>query len=253
MRFFIHLTYNGSSYVGWQKQPNGISVQQMVEDALHKLTACELDVTGCGRTDAGVHARSYYAHIDTEPHIVPEDLNAFCHRLNAVLPSDIRVFDIVPVEADAHARYSAISRTYEYHLLLERNPFKSLYASVTPYSLNLEYMQMASIYLLGTHDFTSFARLHGSSSTNICSLTQAKWEQEGELLIFTITANRFLRNMVRAIVGTLIDIGRGKYAPEHMEQVLLGLNRSKAGASAPAKGLSLTHVEYPKSIFLSLD
>lgn len=249
MRYFLHLAYNGARFVGWQRQLNGFSVQQLIEESLETLQIAK-EVVGCGRTDTGVHAKSYFAHVDCLNEFNLPSRRDLVYRLNAILPSDIRIFDLYPVPQDAHARFSALERTYEYKILRARNPFQASDTVVMPFSLDVVSMQKASQFLIGKADFTSFAKLHGSASNNICTIHMADWHEDGELLIFRITANRFLRNMVRAIVGTMIEIGRAKYPPEFIEQIIKSNNRSLAGASVPANGLSLVDVRYPDSFAL---
>lgn len=249
MRYFMHLAYNGARFVGWQRQLNGLSVQQLIEESLETLQIAK-EVVGCGRTDTGVHARSFYAHFDWPSSVSQVDLVKVVYRLNAILPDDIRVFSLHAMPDDAHARFSAICRTYEYKILSVRDPFYATDTVVMPYMLDVMKMQEAALSLVGKADFTSFAKLHGATATNICTVHLAEWEQKGELLVFRISANRFLRNMVRAIVGTLIEIGRGKYPPEHIVQIMHGKQRALAGASVPACGLSLTAVEYPSNFNL---
>lgn len=236
------MAYHGGNYHGWQVQENAHTVQAEMEEKLSVMLGKQVSVTGCGRTDTGVHAREFYAHFDlVKPLKDPGDL-AF--RMNAFLPGDIAVFDIFPVTHDMHARFSAINRTYRYYISREKDPFyRELQFEYTS-TLDLEAMQEASRLLLGEKDFTSFSKLHTQTATNICTIKEAFWTAEGHRLIFAISADRFLRNMVRAIVGTLMEIGKGKIKPEDMKKIIAAKDRSQAGFSVPAKGLFLEKVEY---------
>ncbi|MGC8802298.1 MAG: tRNA pseudouridine(38-40) synthase TruA [Bacteroidales bacterium] len=247
-RYFLYMCYKGTKYCGWQKQPNAPTVQAAVEEALGKLLHSPTELTGTGRTDTGVHARYYVAHFDTQ-HPIAESKD-FIRRLNAILPYDIAVFDLRRVTPEAHARFSAISRTYQYHLVQRKNPFSADFAWHIHYTLEIERMNEAATYLTTVKDFTAFAKLHSNNTTNFCQVFQAEWEQHNEECIFTITANRFLRNMVRAIVGNLVDVGRGKLSINEFKNRVSLADRSMASVSAPAKGLFFTHVEYPDTIFL---
>lgn len=233
-------------YHGWQKQPNAITVQEVLEGVLSKLLRSSVDIVGAGRTDAGVHAKEMYGHFDNEPITDIEDL---IYRANAFLPDDIAIQDIILVEENAHARFDAIERSYEYWVCQEKNPFfkdNSYYVKVP---LDLEMMNQAAQILIGEQDFECFSKSKTDVKTYICNIRYAAWHREGEKLIFKITADRFLRNMVRAIVGTLLDVGTKKYQPNHVKAILKSKDRSQAGVSVPAKGLYLTSVSYPNTIF----
>lgn len=247
MRYFLFISYDGTRYHGWQIQPNAISVQATVEEALRKiLRRPELSVVGAGRTDTGVHADFFALHFDSNEPIDPKIL----FRLNGVLPDDISANELRPVRPDAHARFSAISRTYEYRLSLRKNPFLRHTHYTPPYPLNFEKMNEAAATLLNYSDFTSFSRLHTQVKTNNCNVTEAIWFQRSpNEWIFRIKADRFLRNMVRAIVGTLFDVGRGKITVNDFQKIIEQKDRQKASTSAYAHGLSLIHIEYPNAIY----
>jgi len=249
-RFFIYLSYKGTAYHGWQIQPNGLSVQEVVTKALCVILRAELEVVGAGRTDTGVHAKLMVAHFDFNGDLPSEfDLTA---KLNSYLPSDIAIQKIVEVKPDAHARFDAISRRYEYHIVTEKNVFKNELAARESFRLNFEVMNAAAKTLTDFHDFTSFSKLHTDVKTNNCVISYAEWTQHGDGWIFTIEANRFLRNMVRAIVGTLFEVGRNKMTVDEFRAVIEAKNRCKAGTSVPAHGLYLVDIKYPDEIFVNL-
>jgi len=246
-RYFIYLAYNGTNYCGWQNQPNGISVQQKIEEALQTLLRKPLPITGAGRTDAGVHARLMVAHFDWEDEVV--DLPFLTERLNCLLPFDISIQKIAPVLPDAHARFDALSRTYKYYIREAKDPFAyPFYYRITS-PLDFEKMNEAAAVLLEYTDFTSFSKLHTDVKTNNCKIMQASWKRDEADWTFTIQANRFLRNMVRAIVGTLLEVGREKLSLDGFQQVVESKNRGKAGTSVPGNALFLTDIEYPTSVF----
>jgi tRNA pseudouridine38-40 synthase len=247
-RYFIKFAFDGTRYHGWQIQSNSLTVQQVMNDDLSLLTGEDINVSGCGRTDTGVHAREFYAHFDSE--ISNLDEPAFAFKMNSKLPRDIAVDFIRKVQPEAHARFSAVSRTYEYHINRQKDPFNENLSHYLYGELNLELMQKASDLLLVTDDFTSFSKVDTDVKTNICDVRYAIWEKVSGKLVFTITADRFLRNMVRAVVGTLIEIGFGKLTIEEFKSIIDARDRSAAGTSAPAKGLFLTKVEYPEEIYL---
>jgi tRNA pseudouridine38-40 synthase len=245
MRYFIELSYCGANYAGWQIQPNAPSVQQMLNEALSTLLRTEAYVVGAGRTDAGVHAKQMFAHVDLEHGL---DADALVFRLNRFLPADIAVQQIFPVADDAHARFSATSRSYQYWVSQRKNPFLSDFAwEVTP-KLDIDAMNRAAQLLPGEKDFSAFARSGTQSKTNLCTVTQAVWEVQEERLIFHISANRFLRNMVRAIVGTLVAVGQNKCSLHRFDDIVKSKDRTQAGESAPAHGLYLTQVAYPPKL-----
>lgn len=247
-RFFIALSYNGKNYVGWQIQPNGMSVQQALQEALSTILRQEVAIVGAGRTDAGVHAREMVAHFDWDGEAFsPVDL---VHKLNNFLPKDISIYTIRSVRADAHARFSAISRTYKYYVTTVKDPFLYEFTYRLFFQPDIERMNALCEVLKEYTDFTSFSRLHTDVKTNNCRIEYARWERKGELYEFTIRADRFLRNMVRAVVGTLIDAGRGHLDESGFRRIIEAENRNMAGDSAPGHALFLEKVLYPDEIWL---
>lgn len=290
MRYFIYLQYDGTAYHGWQTQPNAVSVQETIEQKLSMLLNREVFIIGAGRTDAGVHARLMVAHFEIsdidgagpqEPETTGREENKadsklkesknpaaaipkkesssnlltdtalLTRRLNQVLPNDIAIQNIIPVRADAHARFSPISRTYRYYIITDKSPFNRQYAYHVYWKLDIETMNKAARCLFNFTDFTSFSKLHTDVKTNNCRIMEAYWEETAPgRLVFTIRADRFLRNMVRAIVGTLILVGRGKLSVEQFCRTIEQKNRCSAGDSAPARALFLEDIEYPEEIFI---
>jgi tRNA pseudouridine38-40 synthase len=248
-RYFIYLSFKGTYYHGWQIQPNAVSVQQILEETLSLVLGEKISTTGAGRTDAGVHALVFCAHFDCSvPDLDSEKSLIF--RLNRFLPCDISIFSIKKVIPEANARFSAVSRTYRYFISRRKDPF-SIDSSWFLYgNLDTEAMEKEAGLLTKYSDFTSFSRLHSDNKTNICKIYHASWQNIDDKLIFTIKADRFLRNMVRAIVGTMAELGAGKISPEEFEEIILLKDRSKAGMSAPAQGLFLAGIEYPEDLFL---
>ncbi|MBO4499959.1 MAG: tRNA pseudouridine(38-40) synthase TruA [Bacteroidaceae bacterium] len=247
MRYFIYLSYDGSGYCGWQIQPGSPSVQQTIENAFSLFMRQNIRVTGAGRTDTGVHARTMVAHFDLDN---PADTLWMTSKLNCILPDDIAIQRIVPVAPSAHARFDATSRTYRYYVSLVKTPFAAKYSWQLSVKPDFELMNQAAKLLLDTSDFTSFSKLHTDTKTNNCRVIEADWEERGQgLWVFTITADRFLRNMVRAIVGTLLDVGRHKLTIADFTEIVNGLDRCLAGDSAPAHGLFLEGITYPEIIF----
>lgn len=246
-RYFIYLSYNGANYCGWQIQPNGVSVQAMIQEKLSILLRTPISIVGAGRTDAGVHARMMTAHFDTECEF---EAAALSERLNRILPLDIAIECIKQVRDDAHARFDATSRLYRYYITFGKDPFLHPYFLKLHGDFNLDMMKKCSDVLFEYEDFTSFSKLHTDVKTNNCKIMLAQWEKDGQNLIFTIKANRFLRNMVRSIVGTLIDAGKGKINDNGMRQIIEAKNRSSAGSSAPAHALFLEEIEYNSDIFI---
>jgi len=241
LRYCIEFSYNGKNYFGYQIQPKEISVQEDLEKALSTILREEIKITGAGRTDTGVHAKKMFAHFDTQQILSDQ----FSHQLNSFLSPDISVKRIFSVRDDFHARFDAIFRTYEYYISLEKNPFTQEYAwQHWRRRLEINTMNEACEILFEYEDFTSFAKLHTDNKTNICKVYKADWEQNGTELKFTISANRFLRNMVRAIVGTMVEVGAGKIQPEDLRTILENKNRNFAGTSAPAHGLFLVDIGY---------
>lgn len=241
-RYFIHLSYNGKNYCGWQVQPNGNTVQAEVEKAIETVLRTKTAVTGAGRTDAGVHAALMVAHFDTEAPIA--DTSAFSERLNRLLPKDIAIFKAEEVKPDAHARFDATSRTYKYYITHQKDVFRQGIAYKIHGKIDYDLMNGAAKTLFEYTDFTSFSKLHTDVMTNNCTIMQAEWTHENGLWVFTITADRFLRNMVRAIVGTLLEVGRGKLSVEQFRQVIEAKDRCKAGFSVPAHALFLVDIKY---------
>lgn len=246
MRYFIYLSYDGARYHGWQIQPNGISVQEVLNKALSTLLREPIEVTGAGRTDAGVNASLMVAHFDCQQ---ATDNGQLTYRLNKLLPPDIVIHKIQQVKDDAHARFSATSRTYHYYIITEKSPFEP-YAYRFPQPLDFDRMNEAAQTLFDYIDFTSFSKLHTDVKTNNCHIITARWEQLSPIKWqFTITADRFLRNMVRAIVGTLLDVGRGVLTIEQFREIIEKKDRCSAGTSVPGNALFLTDVTYPEEIF----
>lgn len=247
-RFFLRFSYDGTAYNGWQIQENtATTVQQELNEKLSMLIGEEIATTGCGRTDTGVHARDFYAHFDITKEM-PFEENRLVHKLNAVLPHDIAVHSLFSVNSNANARFDATSRTYEYHITRKKNAFLADAAYLMHSSPDIQKMNEAARILLSISDFSSFSKSNTQTLTNICNVKEAFWKEEGDLLIFTITADRFLRNMVRAIVGTLLKIGEGEMDLNEFKNVIEGKDRSKAGFSVPACGLYLTKVIYPEEV-----
>lgn len=247
-RYFIYLGYNGRNYNGWQTQPNGVTVQQTLEEALATFLRKPVPIVGAGRTDAGVHARMMVAHFDWEEEI--EDLAFLADKLNRILPKDIAIYRIVPVRADAHARFDATSRTYKYYLTDQKNPFNQDWTYRTYVALDFDAMNAACDILFDYIDFTSFSKLHTDAKTNNCRILQAGWAREGDVWVFTIRADRFLRNMVRAIVGTLLEVGRKRMTLDGFRRVIEAKDRCQAGTSVPGHALFLVDVSYPEELFI---
>lgn len=246
MRYFIELSYNGKAYHGWQNQPNAISVQQVLEHALTTLLRVQIKIMGAGRTDAGVHASQMYAHFDME---IPFDIEVLIFKINWFLPSDIAIHRIFRVRDKAHARFHAVSRTYKYRISNTKNVFTTDFAYKIHLPLNLEKMNEACSILLEYKDFQCFSKSNTDVKTYHCHIKEAHWVLNDTELTFTIKADRFLRNMVRAIVGTMVNIGLGKLEVEHLHTIIKSKNRSEAGFSVPAHGLYLVDIQYPDTIF----
>lgn len=247
-KYFIYISYRGTSYHGWQIQTNSVTVQKILDDALSAILSEKISTTGAGRTDAGVHAMFFCAHFESmSPDLSTSKKLVF--RLNRYLPKDISVSSLKKVLPGSNARYSAISRTYKYFVSRKKDPFNDDSSWFLHGNLDIDLMNEACGLLLKHSDFTSFSKLHSDVKTNICKIYNASWEEDNSLLVFTIMADRFLRNMVRAIVGTMIDIGSGKMNLIEFEKIIQAKDRCKAGRSAPAKGLFLVNIEYPQEIF----
>jgi tRNA pseudouridine38-40 synthase len=240
-RYLLHLAFDGTEYCGWQIQPEVSSVQETIERALKIFVPDAGGIMGCGRTDTGVHASSFYAHFEAGN----IDVDQVLYKLNAVLPKSIAIYSIKPVTDDFHARFSATSRTYEYYLHFRKNHFRNFYSTFHPKQLDLSAMNAACKHLYGVHDFSSFSKSKTQTKTNLCDVSHASWRPIEDGAIFEISANRFLRNMVRAIVGTMVEIGEGKMKPEHLKDVIAAQDRSAAGKSVRPEGLFLKEIIYP--------
>ena len=241
MRYFIELSYNGKNYHGWQIQPDVISVQEKLNKAVSIIFQEKIEVVGAGRTDTGVHASQMFAHFDMEKTLKGD----IPHKLNSLLPMDIVVYKVFAVDDEKHARFGALSRSYEYKIWMGRNPFLLDFSwQIHSQDLNLDLMNDAAKLLLEYTDFQTFSKVKTDVYTYNCDVTEAVWKQNGKELVFYITANRFLRNMVRAIVGTLVDVGLEKISKEDFRKIIESKNRSNAGLSVPAKGLFLTNIKY---------
>lgn len=268
-RYFAELAFDGTAYHGWQKQHNAVSVQGIFEKALQTLLRQPVETIGCGRTDTGVHARQLFVHFDVEegvgfevrgaeknakleseePRIISHELSTINHQLkaslNAILPKNIAVKTVLPVAADAHARFDATLRSYEYHIHFDKNPFKQNYSWQLRDFPDLDLMNQAANIIKEYTDFSCFSKSNTQVKTNLCAIKEALWQQKDDGIIFYISADRFLRNMVRAIVGTLISVGKKEIEPETVRKIIESKNRSMAGMSVPACGLYLTEVKYP--------
>ncbi len=246
MRYFIQFSYFGKAYHGWQNQPNAITVQEVLENALTVLLRKKIALVGAGRTDAGVHAKEMYAHFDFE---IISDMLDLVYRLNAFLPNDIAVKNIFKMRRDAHARFDATQRSYEYWISDVKNPFLMQSAHYIKHPLDIVLMNNAADLLLGKQDFECFSKSKTEVNNHFCEIKKAGWSKKEDGIVFEITADRFLRNMVRAIVGTLLDVGVGKSDLDTVKAIIKSKDRTKAGVSVPAKGLYLTAVSYPNTIF----
>lgn len=245
-RYFLDIAYQGTKYHGWQIQKNAITIQEIIEDCLTKLLGEVTPIVGSGRTDAGVHALQQIAHFDALLTITPDELK---HRMNGFLPNDIAINTIDPVTEDGHARYTAYSRSYQYCIHQQKNPFLQDRSLFYWQSLDIAIMNKAANYLIGTQDFKCFSKANTDVKHYICQITEAQWKKHNHQLIFYISANRFLRGMVRAIVGTLLMIGKNEVPIEELDEIIASKNRSRAGKSASACGLYLSEVKYPTEIY----
>lgn len=248
-RYFIKLSFRGAPFHGWQIQPNALSVQEEVERALSTILRTPIAIVGAGRTDTGVNARTMYAHFDYEGDL--QEKGKILVSLNRLVGKDIAIHDIIPVADDAHARFDATQRTYKYFVAFEKTPFFYPLSWYCPHGLDLDMMNKAAKLLLTTDDFTSFAKLHSDAKTNICKVTEAEWKMEDNMAVFTISADRFLRNMVRAVVGTLVDVGRGKMTLDQFQKVIDRKDRCSAGQSMPGEALFLWDITYDLSLNLN--
>lgn len=249
-RYFVEITFDGTAYCGWQIQPNVASVQETLEKAFSTILRQKTDVTGAGRTDTGVHALSYTAHFDADFSRVSLSTADFAYKINSILPPDIAIKSVTPVHKDAHARFSAVWRSYEYRITLIKNPFLINRAWRISYIPDLEILQQASQILIEYNDFECFSKSNTQVNNYQCKIFKTFWKQENNMLIFHITANRFLRNMVRAIVGTLMDAGTGKIMLNDLRSIIESKNRSKAGFSVPGCGLYFAGASYPEEVFI---
>ncbi len=251
MRYFIYLSYKGTNYCGWQIQPNAPSVQETIELALETILREPCKITGAGRTDTGVHAQTMVIHLDLDKSL--EEMQSLIFKLNRLLPKDIALHRVCAMTDDAHARFSAVARTYHYHINLVKNAFSQDSSLYVYHDLDFDKMNEAAQLLLETSDFTSFSKLHSDAKTNICKVTEAYWYPNPNVdqgYIFRITADRFLRNMVRAVVGTLLLVGRGKLTKEGFRKIINQQDRCQAGSSAEGYALYLQEIEYPREIFV---
>lgn len=246
MRYFLELAYDGTRYHGWQIQPNARSVQQVLHETLSLLLRQSVSTTGSGRTDTGVHASQQFAHFDVAAAIDEADL---LRRLNRLLPKDVAVKNIFPVSEDAHARFDALARTYHYYITLQKDPFRQYHATYLQHQPDVEQMNRAAALLPSFQDYTAFSKVKGDTPHYLCDIYEAHWQQQGTQLLFTVRANRFLRGMVRLMVGTLLDVGKGKLSVEQFAQVIAGQDRRQTSGAAPAEGLFLAKVEYPENYF----
>lgn len=241
-RYFITFAYDGTAYHGWQIQPNGDSVQEELQKALSTILRETIEVVGAGRTDAGVHARRMTAHFETEANF---DCAQLAYKLNRLVPRDIAIYDVYPVDADMHARFSATLRTYHYYIHTRKNPFLRHYSCELHYQLDFDLMNQAAARLLAVDDFGAFCKAHADVKTTLCNVTEAVWVRDSDdAWHFRISANRFLRNMVRAVVGTLIEVGRHRMTLQQFDEVVASGSRSNAGESMPGNALFLEDVKY---------
>ena len=247
-RYFIEFSYDGTAFHGWQKQPNAISIQELIEDGLSNLLRCKTSVVAAGRTDAGVHARQMFAHFDAS--INKGFFKELVYLLNSYLPKSINIISIERVKTTAHARFDAVERTYKYYISTIKDPFNNSYHYFMKNPPDIDLMNEASKIIIGCKDFKSFSKSHSDVKTFICEIKNAFWYQKDNQLIFSITSNRFLRNMVRSIVGTLLEIGFKKTTFEDLKKIIKSRDRSRAGFSVPANGLFLTKIVYPSNIYI---
>jgi tRNA pseudouridine38-40 synthase len=247
MRYFFEVAYNGTRYHGWQAQKNATSVQEEITSRLSTKLRYPVDIVGSGRTDAGVHATQQYFHVDFKEEM---EIDTFMHDFNGYLPGDITIKSIRKVNPEAHARFDAVLRSYAYHFLTRKNPFLENQGYHYYTDLDVPMMEDASQFLIGDQDFEAFSKVKTDVANFLCSIKEVKWVQTPDSIVMHISANRFLRGMVRAIVGTLLEVGTGKKQPKHIREVINAKDRRKAGAAVPACGLFLTGVEYPSTIFI---
>ncbi len=244
-RYFIELSYDGSNYHGWQTQPNAVAVQDVLDKALSTVFRQPIETVGCGRTDTGVHAKDFFAHFDCDDESIVHGPWSMVRSINSVLPHDIAIKNIIPVDAEAHARFDATLRSYQYHIHFNKDPFKHGYSWLLRDVPDLTLMNEAARIIMEYTDFSCFSKSNTQTKTNNCKISRAEWVQEGDGIVFHISADRFLRNMVRAIVGTMIMVGKKDIEPEAVRAIIESKNRSNAGTSVPACGLYLTDIKYP--------
>jgi len=247
-RYFIELSFNGTNYHGWQIQKNALSVQSVINETLSTILSENIMTVGAGRTDTGVHARYFIAHFDTQKNDLDKNTKLI-YRLNRYLPDDIAIKKIIRVKNSSHARFDALNRTYQYFISKVKDPFNKEYSFYFNNSLDVKLMNRGAQILMKYKDFKSFSKLHSDVKTTICSIHRSKWKEEKNKIIFSITADRFLRNMVRAIVGTLIDLGLKKITINDFKNIIESKERSNAGLSVPSAGLFLIKIDYPKNLF----
>ena len=242
MRYFVQLAYDGRAFHGWQIQPNAATVQEVIEERMSVALQEQIAVVGCGRTDTSVSAKDFYLHFDSETGISEKD---FLFKINRMLPQSIVFKRLIQVDDYAHARFDATSRAYEYKVLTQKDPFNFDFGYRFNKELNIDLMNEACSILFEYTDFTSFSKLHTDTMTNNCKIKYASWRREGDVLVFRIEADRFLRNMVRAIVGTMIELGTGKIEVSEFKTIIEAKDRGRAGKSVPGKALALVKIEYP--------
>ncbi|HZY78316.1 MAG TPA: tRNA pseudouridine(38-40) synthase TruA [Cyclobacteriaceae bacterium] len=247
MRFLFEISYLGTNYSGWQSQLNATGIQEIVEKCLSTILRQKLTITGSGRTDTGVHCAQQFFHVDIDKSL---DRDKLITQLNSFLPADIAIRSISQIKPDASARYDAIERAYEYVITRKKDPLRKGLSFYYFKELDIKTMNKAAALLVGTHDFEAFSKVKTDVNHFICTIKEAGWNQKGDLLVFNITANRFLRGMVRAVVGTLLDTGTGKISLKAFQEILKSKDRKKAGMNVPAEGLFLVKVKYPKGIFI---
>ncbi len=251
MRYFLQLSFKGTGYHGWQEQSNSPdTIQEICNKAISKVLNHPVKLAGAGRTDTGVHAETFFAHFDSPIETLSEDKKKWLYKFNSVTPFTIAFRDILKVKEDAHARFDATSRTYRYDIVTRKNPFLYNRALFYPHPLEIDNMNKACAILKQHNEFSSFKKVKSNNKTDYCTIKSANWEMQVDKLSFTITADRFLRNMVRAIVGTMLSVGSGKYSPQDFSRIIENKNRSRAGASVSACGLYLIAIEYPPEIFI---
>ena len=241
-RYFIELSYDGTNYHGWQVQPNAVTVQEVLDKALSTVLRRPIETVGCGRTDTGVHATEFFAHYEVESSMT---IDKVVHSLNGILPSDIAIKNIFPVDDEVHARFSATLRSYQYHIHLNKDPFKHGYSWLLRDEPDIDLMNQAAQIIMQYTDFSCFSKSNTQVKTNNCKISRAEWLRTDGGIVFHISADRFLRNMVRAVVGTLLMVGRKEVTPEGIREIINSKDRSNAGTSVPACGLYLTEVKYP--------